>query len=397
MQVRALQRDFNIYSTGVLDLQEIHYKLYQKMKQPGLAYLASEILKEGLLLNSFANLADWRIRPLPIELVNYAALDSRTILRCWDEMKAKVGDQILSLNFEISKMYTEKVFNFPKSIEPINMWNKYIKSLRRDQRNVFKTRGQRALFFEISKLIVNKAKSVDSPVHRVMDVETVGLICRCMPKSSSQMFKILFARHASFGGLVSNGLRSEIVQIIDAHRDSMFSLENTQVIIDPPNDQGTRNERVRVFPITRAEAMQLEITQEELDNESDLSSDSDFELNYDAKAIRADLRDWNDPKRARKPSATGRVVSLEDNDPVIELENPQTSADRVPVRKLRVKRSGKILKIKRVFHFAARLGLSQEDLKVNLPKFPKRTLQTIGQRNSMNKDDDNEKEGNKNV
>lgn len=379
MQVRALQRDFNIYSTGVLDLQDVHYKLYNQMRQPGLAYLAIEVLKERLK-NAHSNLADWRIRPLPEELIEYAALDSRTILRCWDEIRIKENQKLLHLNFEISKMYTEKVFSFPKSLEPINLWNSYMKTLRRDVRNVFKTIGQRELFFEISKFILNKARIVDTPVHRVMDVETVGLICRTMPGTSLQMFKILSSRSANFGGLVSNEFRSEIVKIIDAHRENMHSAENSQIIIDPP--KVLRKEKTQILPLTRAEALQLEITPEEIENQSESISDSDIELNYDARAIMADLNDWNDPKRI-KP-VTSRQLSTNPPQPLLKAV-PQENiiSKRGHKRRIKVKRSGKILKVKRVFNFALKLGLSQDDLQVNLPKFPKISMRNTIERNEV--------------
>lgn len=368
MQVRALQRDFNIFSTGVLDLQDLHYKLYNDMKQPGLAYLASKILGDNILKTSFANLADWRLRPLPNELLEYAALDSRTIIKCWDFIRLQEKEKILSLNFEISKMYTEKVFSFPKSIDPENLWNSYIKTLRWEWKRIFNTVGQKKLFFEISKYILNKARVVDCPPHLVMDVETVGLICRCMPKSPSQMFKILFSRQATFAGMVSTSVRVEIVKIIDAHREHMHTPENARVILDPP--RLPRAEKKRVFPITRAEAMQLEITQEELDNQSTYSSDSDIEIDYDAKTINQDLDDWNDPKRKKQVSTADTSAEVFDKTMDTKTE-PSSSLKDMPSSKATPKRGGKVLRVKRVFHFAAKLGLCEEDIKVNLPRFPK--------------------------
>lgn len=366
MQVRAIQRDFNIYSTGVIDLQEVYFKIYGQFRQVSLGYMANKLLKNDILEHSFTHLADWRIRPLPKELIEYAALDSRFILRCWEKMITDHQTKILSMNFEISKTFTERVYRFPESQEPLKLWNNYVKSLKPDFKKVFKTVGQRELFLELANLVITQAKTVDSPINYVMQGKTIGLLCRCMPKTAEDIFKIMLHYYTECGGLVSKDLRTKLATIISEHSKEMHSYENAKLIIDPPKIKSATNKQVHVRPLTRSEAMELEITQEELDSQSDVTN-SEYELDYDSKAINDDLLQWN--KVLESNNVVKNVNEGIENECQI-VNEVQSKKKKKLVKISRVNRAGKLFKVKRVFYLAARLGLCKEDIEVNLPKFP---------------------------
>lgn len=81
--VEWLQRDLSIYVVNMFDT-------HQAAKRLGLARLSLAFLIKhycDLELDKTFQLADWRIRPLPEELILYARLDTHYLLYVWDCMK----------------------------------------------------------------------------------------------------------------------------------------------------------------------------------------------------------------------------------------------------------------------------------------------------------------------
>ncbi|KAG4077921.1 hypothetical protein HA402_013855 [Bradysia odoriphaga] len=81
--VEWLQRDLSIYVVNMFDT-------HQAAKRLGLARLSLAFLIKhycDLELDKTFQLADWRIRPLPEELILYARLDTHYLLYVWDSMK----------------------------------------------------------------------------------------------------------------------------------------------------------------------------------------------------------------------------------------------------------------------------------------------------------------------
>lgn len=171
MEARALQRDFNIYATGIIDLQEAYHLIYGEKENAGLQTIVLNILGTKMQGGKLAQLADWRERPLNQELLDYASMDSSYILRRWYKMKDGKHDELMNISFENSKRFTELVYRFPDTCEPINLWNRNIKSLSTDLQNVFSTVGQRGLFIEMARWAIEKAKMVDRPIKDIIKIE----------------------------------------------------------------------------------------------------------------------------------------------------------------------------------------------------------------------------------
>lgn len=106
-----LQRDFGVYLVGMFDTHQAALVL----KLSGLS------LKHLLMKYCHVNadkkyqLADWRMRPLPAELIEYARMDTHYLLYIWRQMKAellKEGEPHLLLSvFENSRQICGATYN----------------------------------------------------------------------------------------------------------------------------------------------------------------------------------------------------------------------------------------------------------------------------------------------
>lgn len=112
--VEYLQKDFGIYVVNMFDtcqaarlLQMAHYSL---------SYLVKHYC--SVTLNKEYQLADWRIRPLPQEMVEYARCDTHYLLYVYDQMRNELivngkGDKLIKLAYERSKGICLRRFEMP--------------------------------------------------------------------------------------------------------------------------------------------------------------------------------------------------------------------------------------------------------------------------------------------
>lgn len=112
--IEWLQRDLSIYVVNMFDT-------HQAAKRLGLARLSLAFLIKhycDLELDKTFQLADWRIRPLPEELILYARLDTHYLLYVWDAMKmdllklANERTNLLESVFQSSGNICKKVCRF---------------------------------------------------------------------------------------------------------------------------------------------------------------------------------------------------------------------------------------------------------------------------------------------
>lgn len=366
-EVRALQRDFNIYSTAVIDLQEVYHNFAGGVENASLQVIVNDLLEANIQKGKLAQLADWRERPLNSELLHYASNDSRFILRCWYSIKDSDPEKLLEMSFENSKKYTELVYHFPETSDPFNLWKRNIQRMSPDLKKVFNTIGQRALFLELANIIVSKAKEVDRPIKDILKTKDLGFICRRMPDTTGGILKILKTSVGRLPTLVTIEMRKHLLKIINKHRDSMHTFENSKLIIDTPV---TSQER-EVRPLTRDEAMQLEITLDEIESAGEITTDSECEIDYDSREIALDLNNWQVSDEQILPTSSS-VLNSSPMASTSTTTHPTTlNKSKRPIRK---NRTGKLQKIKRIFFLAAKMGLTKEDLKNSLSQFPKVNL-----------------------
>lgn len=112
-----LQRDLGIYLVGLFDTY--HASNVLAMPQHSLAYLLQRYV--GFEADKRFQLADWRIRPLPNEMLFYARSDTHTLLYVYDCMRFELnklvstpetigGKEAIERVFELSKRTATKVY-----------------------------------------------------------------------------------------------------------------------------------------------------------------------------------------------------------------------------------------------------------------------------------------------
>ena len=105
-----LQRDLGLYVTALFDTY--HATNVLNMPVHSLAYLLQRYV--GFEADKRYQLADWRIRPLPLEMLFYARSDTHWLLYIYDQLRAELlsmgGPHAVSDVFERSKSTASKVY-----------------------------------------------------------------------------------------------------------------------------------------------------------------------------------------------------------------------------------------------------------------------------------------------
>ncbi|XP_019158071.1 PREDICTED: protein RRP6-like 2 [Ipomoea nil] len=105
-----LQRDFGIYICNLFDTRQASRVL--KMEKNSLAYLLQHFC--GIVAKKEYQSADWRLRPLPDEMLRYAREDTHFLLYIYDVMKVKLLS--LSVNTESSSSPLAEVYKLSYEI-----------------------------------------------------------------------------------------------------------------------------------------------------------------------------------------------------------------------------------------------------------------------------------------
>lgn len=92
--VEWLQKDFGIYIVNMFDTGQAARVL--QLKQFGLAYLLQNYC--GVIASKKYQLADWRERPLPEEMVKYAREDTHYLLYIYDVLRQELIDKGIQSN-----------------------------------------------------------------------------------------------------------------------------------------------------------------------------------------------------------------------------------------------------------------------------------------------------------
>ena len=114
MDIQWLQRDFGIYVVNLFDT-------YHAAKLLGFAQLSLSFLLRHycqVVVNKQYQLADWRIRPLPQEMVNYAREDVHYLIYIYEKMKQDLktkgaGEDLLTAVWNNSRLVCLKRYRIP--------------------------------------------------------------------------------------------------------------------------------------------------------------------------------------------------------------------------------------------------------------------------------------------
>ncbi|KAF6219313.1 hypothetical protein HO133_005138 [Letharia lupina] len=185
MDMIWLQRDFGLYVVGLFDT--FHASRSLGYPKHGLAYL----------LKRFANfdaakqyqMADWRIRPLPEEMFNYARSDTHFLLHVYDNMRnelidrsntsQEVGDLIeVVMNRskeETLQRYEHPIYDIHRGSGPMGWYNMLCRTPALFNREQF------AVFTAVHQWRDQIAREEDESVHVIMPKHVLYNLAREMP------------------------------------------------------------------------------------------------------------------------------------------------------------------------------------------------------------------------
>ncbi len=213
-----LQRDFNIFVQALIDMQEVYAFIDPEVPNISFKLLVSSFL--GYTIDKLPQLADWRLRPLPEDMKEYAINDSRFLLKCWFLIIAE--SNLDPCNFARSKKYMQKCFGSSKSLNPAMQWRQSILKLHVSCRPLFDNSKSEALFMSLYSWREDKCKYYDMSPNQFLPFEKLAFITRGKPLTESNLISI-------FNGVKKwpSGCISEVFKLIQNYETQV--LENVSV------------------------------------------------------------------------------------------------------------------------------------------------------------------------
>ncbi|KAH9577638.1 Exosome-associated factor Rrp6 [Trypanosoma melophagium] len=208
--VRWLQKDFGLYIANLFDtgiaLQTLHMPY-------SLAFAVDHFCQ--VKLNKKYQTADWRIRPIPAEMVAYARQDTHFLLYVYDRLKAlllnsegraSVGNLLVHVINESRRLSLE-IYEKPQ-LDPDNTYKLALgRSLG----------GLSAVQMQVARDIFNwrdaAAREVDDSPAAVMHLSSVLAIATKLPTSASQLLKCC--------SQVSLVTRSNVMKLVQIVKDAV--------------------------------------------------------------------------------------------------------------------------------------------------------------------------------
>ncbi len=178
-----LQRDFNIFSQALVDMQEAYCFIDPPTPNISFKNLVKSFL--GYDVDKLPQLADWRIRPLPEELKEYAINDSRFLLKCWFLLITE--SDLSPCKFLRSKKAMQKCYRPPSTSDPIVLWRQSIQKLHSSCRPLFDNLKLQSLFVSLFKWRDEKCKFNDVFPNQFLALDKLALITRAQPTTISNL------------------------------------------------------------------------------------------------------------------------------------------------------------------------------------------------------------------
>jgi len=185
-----LQRDLGLYVVGLFDT----YHAANALQYPhrGLAYLLQKFA------NFFAQkqyqLADWRVRPLPQELLDYARSDTHYLLYIYDNMRNELIRQstpeknlvdyvLVNSKKESLQVYERRLYDVENGLGP-NGWIQLL--LTRNVKSLDKQ--QFAIFRKLHEWRDQKARKFDEGISSIMTNAYLWSCAEVKPETKAQLF-----------------------------------------------------------------------------------------------------------------------------------------------------------------------------------------------------------------
>ncbi len=211
-----LQLNFEIYTVGMIDSQEAYTLIEPSKDHIAFAEMVNSLL--GIKLDKAGQRADWTIRPLHPDMLKYASDDTRYLFESW----IKIKDSCTFFEHEpfsrskasclrISKLHSTRTF--------VSAWQSYIGKLSYDQKGLFSSSQQKALFFDLYEWRDKFARENDFHPHKIINPEQLQFITRAMP-TSLRYLKV--PQMVSAKAHLTDKCLTEVLGIIQHHKSGMF-------------------------------------------------------------------------------------------------------------------------------------------------------------------------------
>lgn len=192
MDMIWLQRDLGLYVVGLFDTY--HASVALKFPKRSLGYLLGQFAK--FQAQKQYQMADWRIRPLPDELVEYARSDTHYLLYIYDVLRnmllksSSPGENLVDYVLEASKQEALQVYERPIYDEENGLGSVgWLKPLM--QRTVRFDRVQFAVYRALHKWRDHTARSLDEGEQYILPAAALWTLAEQMPLSAPDFHRTL--------------------------------------------------------------------------------------------------------------------------------------------------------------------------------------------------------------
>uniref|UniRef100_A0A0X3NKK8 Exosome complex component 10 homolog n=1 Tax=Schistocephalus solidus TaxID=70667 RepID=A0A0X3NKK8_SCHSO len=246
-----LQRDFSVYVVNLFDTGQASRLLM--LPRFSLSYLLQNFA--NTVTNKMYQLADWRIRPLPQELIEYARSDTHYLLYIAEQLRGFLSDRgLLQSAMERSRELCLRIYQKPK-FDPLGYLSLYKISSGNslNKRQLYALKHLYALRDSIARREDESLQYV-LPNHMMKTIaeelprETTGIFACCSPipplvrKYVYDLHKIILdARNNKLGDLMVDELAGEIFDFSE-QTDLRSALAASHKMVDsnliaaPPHD-----------------------------------------------------------------------------------------------------------------------------------------------------------------
>jgi ribonuclease D len=237
--VTELQRDFHIFSTAVIDIQELCAIINPNVYQVGLKTIVREYF--DIEVDKTAQKADWRVRPLHRDLISYAPKDARYVLQLWYNLLPKLSCD--TLGFERSKRSTLKLYKCPIITNPSVVFENDLKTLPQSLLAIFDNSDTRSLFCKVYIWRDDLCQILDNSLNNFIPKAKLGLIVRAKTKSMESL-AILFPESSHW----PESLQQNLLQVIKYHAEPKKMEITEEVIPEVVGNIGESRDNMDISP-----------------------------------------------------------------------------------------------------------------------------------------------------
>lgn len=218
-----LQQNFEIFTIGMIDSQEAYTLIDSTKDHIAFADMVDNLL--GIKLDKVGQRADWTIRPLHPDMLDYASKDTRFLFESW----LKIKDSCTFFEhepFSRSKVSCLRTSKLHLTRTVTSAWQSYMGKLSHEQKGLFSSAQQKSLFSDIYIWRDKLAREIDFHPHKLINPGQLQFITRAMP-TSLKYLKV--PQMISAQAQLTDKRLEEILELIRHHRSFMFlkTVDNT--------------------------------------------------------------------------------------------------------------------------------------------------------------------------